>query len=147
RSGARDERGDGKGKLAGRIGNGRASRSARRHQRRSRRGPSTARHASSLRAYEYDAFAGLVDGSRTDSSAPISGGSVGSTRRRQSSQAIVPLSATKRIFRCVAKNVRKSLMIIVDGTIDESRLPRRSPAASTSHSAMPDERRRSSLSA
>src|SRR5688500_8623674 len=100
-------------------------------------GRSAADHRSSFCSKVRLAYAGLVDGNTCVASAAQAGSSRGSTLRRYRPAAVLPLKQMARIRRWRAKNSLKSLTTIVAGTIAESRLPSRSPAASTSHTAIP----------
>ena len=90
--------------------------------------------ASSLRANDQDALAGLVDGRRrysSDASRPSH-----RTWRRYACSAFVPLNRTRRIRRWARKNPSKSLGSCVACSMRESRLPSRRHECSTSQSAM-----------
>ena len=89
----------------------------------------------------------LVEGSTRRSIAPHGGASTGNTLRVKRFAAVLPLKQISSILRCRSKNVSKSLTTMLAGTIAESRLPSRSPAASTSQTAIPCARRRSRRSA
>ena len=106
---------------------------------------SALRHKTIFRAYEIEAFAGLVDGNRTNLIARVSNDDA--TCLRKQASAFAPLNSTRSTLRWVAKNAAKSLACSESGAISESRLPLRWHEAITSHKAISAETSIRSLSA
>lgn len=81
------------------------------------------------------AWAGLVEGSRIRGSACSAAGNVGSTRRSNSVSAAAPLKHSRAMRRWPCRNDPKSFGTTLSRRIRASRLPGRTAAAQTSHSA------------